>query len=54
VLFALLIIGGIAALIINLPTILAAAADVAITLLPSILLVGGMIYLLRCLFRGGK
>ena len=54
VLFALLIIGGIAALIINLPTILAAAADVAVTLLPSILLVGGMIYLLRCLFRGGK
>ena len=53
-LFALLIIGGIAALIINLPTILAAAADVAVTLLPSILLVGGMIYLLRCLFRGGK
>jgi hypothetical protein len=54
VFFFLLIIGGIAALIINLPTILAAAADVAVTLLPSILLVGGMIYLLRCLFRGGK
>ena len=54
VFFFLLIIGGIAALIINLPTILTAAADVAVTLLPSILLVGGMIYLLRCLFRGGK
>jgi len=52
VLLVLVVIAAIVALIANLDTIVSGILDLFLSLLPGILIIGGIIYLLRSLFRG--